>query len=48
VDRVDVHSDPENVRARGIRRYPTLVHGEQALSGLFLTRRRIRRFLNRL
>lgn len=36
------------MREHGIRRYPALAHEDQTVSVLFLTKRRIRKFLNRL
>jgi hypothetical protein len=45
---VDVREQPDVMREMGIRRYPTLTHDDVVLTGLFLTRGRIRRFLNRL
>lgn len=46
VERVDVLEHPDALRERGIRRVPAFIHGERSLSGLFLTRRSIRRFLS--
>jgi len=48
IERVDVLEHPDALRGRGIRRVPVLLHGDRTLSGFFLTRRQIRRFLKNL
>ena len=48
VERVSVDDHPEQARARGIKRYPALAHGDDLLAVLFMTRRRIRAFLGRI
>jgi hypothetical protein len=48
VERVNVLDEPERLRALGLRRYPTLACGDSVLTGFFLTRRRIRKFLKGL
>jgi hypothetical protein len=48
IERVNVLEQPDALRDRGIRRVPVLIHGERVLTGLFLTRRSIRRFLSAL
>jgi len=40
--------EPQRMLERGIRRYPALAAGDNSVSALFLTRRRIRRFLKTL
>jgi hypothetical protein len=45
---VSVIENPEAARSRGVRRYPALAHEDEVLEKLFLTRRRIRRFLERI
>ena len=48
VDKIDVNDNPQAMLDLGIRRFPALAHGEQTLSVLFLTKRKIRRFLRGL
>jgi len=48
VERVNVLDEPERLRELGLRRYPTLAHGDRVLTGFFLTKRRIRKFLKAL
>jgi hypothetical protein len=43
-----VDGNPEPMRALGLKRYPALASGEQTLSVVFLTKRKIRAFLRRL
>jgi hypothetical protein len=48
VDRVNVLENPEAFHALGLKRYPALACGDRTLSALFLTKRKIRRFLHDL
>jgi len=48
IEWVDVLAEPERMLATGLRRHPALVAGEKSVNGLFLTRRRIRKFLQNL
>jgi len=48
VEKVCVDNDPAPMRALGLKRYPALAAGERTLSAIFLTKRKIRRFLKRL
>ena len=48
IERVNVLEHPDIARELGLRRVPALGHGERTVSALFLTRRRIRRFLQTL
>jgi hypothetical protein len=48
VEKVCVDDDPAPMRALGLKRYPALASGDQTLSAIFLTKRKIRRFLKRL
>jgi len=48
VERVNVLESPEGFHALGLKRYPALACGDRTLSALFLTRRKIRRFLHDL
>lgn len=48
LEKICVDDNPEPMRALGLKRYPALANGEQTLSALFLTRRKIRRFLGSL
>ena len=48
VEPVSVVKEPQRMLERGIRRYPALACGEHSLSALFLTKRKIRRFLKSL
>jgi hypothetical protein len=41
---VDEH--PQAFLNLGLKRYPALAHGDRTLSALFLTKRKIRRFLS--
>jgi hypothetical protein len=43
---VSVDDDPQRFLDLGLRRYPALAHGDRTLSVLFLTKRKIRRFLS--
>ncbi len=40
--------NPEPMRELGLRRYPALASGDNTLSAIFLTKRKIRHFLKRL
>ena len=48
VDKVDFVDHIARARADGVRKYPGMVCGDRKLTGFFLTRRRIRRFLQSL
>ena len=48
VEKVCVDGNPEPMRALGLSRYPALASGEHTLSVVFLTKRKIRKFLARL
>ena len=48
LERVNVLEAPVDVRELGVKRVPTLIHGDNRLSVLFLTKTRIRRFLGAL
>lgn len=45
---MDVNENPEPMRRLGIARYPALSYETQTLSVIFLTKRKIRKFLSRL
>ena len=45
VERVEYSAEPERFRDAGVKRFPTLLAGEQRLDGFLLTKRKIRRFL---
>jgi hypothetical protein len=40
-----VFEQPDRWRALGVRRYPALAHGDEVMNALFLTKRKIRKFL---
>jgi len=48
VEKVDVLSDRARAKADGVRTIPTLVSEKGRLAGFYLTRRRIRKFLESL
>ena len=48
VDKINVMENPEPFRALGLTRFPALASDAETLSAIWLTRRRIRRFLKRL
>jgi hypothetical protein len=45
ITRVDILKNPKAMRDLGIRRHPAFACGDQVLSGFFLGKRRIRKFL---
>lgn len=45
ITRIDVLENPKAMLELGIRRHPAFVCGDQVLSGFFLGKRRIRKFL---
>lgn len=47
IDRVNVDEDPEPMRALGLRRYPALACDNRTVTAIFLTRRKIRKFLSK-
>jgi hypothetical protein len=48
IDKVNVNENPQAMRDSGLRRYPAMAYEEHKLSVIFLTKRRIRKFLNRI
>ena len=48
IDRVEFLSNRASARAAGVKRIPALVYGEKKLTGVLLTKGRIREFLNSL
>ncbi|HEY5646115.1 MAG TPA: hypothetical protein VIS76_09250 [Pseudomonadales bacterium] len=48
LERINVLEHADAMQSRGIRRYPALAHGDRILSVVFLTKRKIRRFLSAL
>jgi len=48
VNKVEVLTDFGRFRKEGIRLFPALVSGDKELSGMFLTKKQIRRFLESL
>jgi hypothetical protein len=48
LEKVCVDGNPAPMRDLGLRRYPALAHGEDTLTAVFLTKRKIRKFLARL
>ncbi len=45
LERVNVREQPQALLDRGVSRYPAIACGERVLSKIFMTRRRIRKFL---
>ena len=48
LDKVELLTNRARARAAGVRQIPALVHGDTKLTGFYLTKSRIRRFLESL
>jgi glutaredoxin len=48
IEVVEILTNGQRARTDGVRRIPTLLSGDRRLSGFYLTRARIRRFLESL
>jgi hypothetical protein len=45
IEKLEILTNRVRAREDGVRQVPALVHGERRLSGLFLTKKKIRQFL---